>query len=66
MKGYFKIPKETEEVIRDGWLHTKDLATMDEEGYFSILGRIDDMILRGGENVYPREVEEFLYMHKEI
>ena len=66
MKGYFKMPKETEEVIRDGWLHTKDLATMDEEGYFSILGRIDDMILRGGENVYPREVEEFLYMHKEI
>jgi len=66
MKGYFKMPKETEEVIRDGWLHTNDLATMDEEGYFSILGRIDDMILRGGENVYPREVEEFLYMHKEI
>ena len=47
-------------------MHTKDLATMDEEGYFSILGRIDDMILRGGENVYPREIEEFLYMHKEI
>ena len=66
MKGYFKMPKETEEVIRDGWLHTNDLATMDEEGYFSILGRIDDMILRGGENVYPREIEEFLYMHKEI
>ncbi len=66
MKGYFKMPKETEEVIRNGWLHTNDLATMDEEGYFSILGRIDDMILRGGENVYPREIEEFLYMHKEI
>ena len=66
MKGYFKMPKETKEVIRDGWLHTKDLATMDEEGYFSILGRIDDMILRGGENVYPREIEEFLFTHKKI
>ena len=66
MKGYFKMPKETDKVIRNGWLHTKDLAMMDEEGYFSILGRIDDMILRGGENVYPREIEEFLYMHKEI
>jgi fatty-acyl-CoA synthase len=66
MKGYYKMPKQTEEVIRDGWLHTKDLAVMDDEGYFSILGRIDDMIIRGGENVYPREIEEYLYTNNKI
>ncbi len=66
MKGYYKMPKQTESVIRDGWLHTKDLATMDEDGYFSILGRIDDMIIRGGENVYPREIEEYLYTNDKI
>lgn len=66
MKGYYKMPKQTQEVFRDGWLHTKDLATVDDEGYFSILGRIDDMIIRGGENVYPREIEEFLYTYKKI
>ena len=66
MKGYYKMPKQTDEVIRDGWLHTKDLATVDEDGYFSILGRIDDMIIRGGENVYPREIEEYLYTNKKI
>jgi len=66
MKGYYKMPDKTTEVIRDGWLHTKDLAVKDESGYFSIHGRIDDMIIRGGENVYPREIEEFLYTHKKI
>ena len=66
MKGYYKMPKQTEETIRDGWLHTKDLATKDEDGYFSILGRIDDMIIRGGENVYPREIEEYLYTNNKI
>ena len=66
MKGYYKMPKQTESVIRDGWLHTKDLATKDDEGYFSILGRIDDMIIRGGENVYPREIEEYLYTNEKI
>lgn len=66
MKGYYKMPEKTQEVIRDGWLHTKDLAVKDEEGYFSILGRIDDMIIRGGENVYPREIEEFLYTCEKI
>lgn len=66
MKGYYKMPKQTESVIRNGWLHTKDLAVMDDDGYFSILGRIDDMIIRGGENVYPREIEEYLYTNEKI
>jgi fatty-acyl-CoA synthase len=67
MKGYYKMPEETEEVVdEDGWLHTGDLATMDEDGYVQIMGRVDDMIIRGGENIYPREIEEFLYTHPEI
>jgi len=66
MKGYYKMPDKTKEVIRDGWLHTKDLAIEDNDGYISILGRIDDMIIRGGENVYPREIEEFLYTNEKI
>lgn len=62
MKGYYKMPDKTREVIdEDGWLHSGDLASVDEEGYYSIVGRIKDMIIRGGENVYPREIEEFLY-----
>ena len=51
---------------RRGWMHTGDLATMDEEGYVTIVGRIKDMVIRGGENVYPREIEEFLYTHPDI
>jgi fatty-acyl-CoA synthase len=66
MKGYYKMPDKTEEAIENGWLHTKDLAIMDKEGYFSINGRIDDMIIRGGENVYPREIEEYLYTNRKI
>jgi len=66
MKGYYKMPDETSKAIRNGWLHTKDLAIMDKDGYFRILGRIDDMIIRGGENVYPREIEEFLYTNPKI
>ena len=67
MKGYYKMPEETEEVIdEDGWLHTGDLAIMDENGYVKITGRATDMMIRGGENVYPREIEEFLYTHPEI
>ncbi|MDD1764341.1 MAG: AMP-binding protein [Methanobacteriaceae archaeon] len=62
MKGYYKMPEKTREVIdQEGWLHSGDLATVDEEGYYSIVGRIKDMIIRGGENIYPREIEEFLY-----
>lgn len=62
MKGYYKMPEKTAEVIEpDGWLHSGDLATIDEDGYYSIVGRIKDMIIRGGENIYPREIEEFLF-----
>jgi fatty-acyl-CoA synthase len=67
MKGYYKNPQATAEVIDpEGWLHTGDLATMDENGYCKITGRIKDMIIRGGENIYPREIEEFLYTHPDI
>ncbi|CAN5284490.1 AMP-binding protein [soil metagenome] len=67
MKGYYKMEDRTREVIdEDGWLHTGDLAVMDENGYVKITGRAKDMIIRGGENVYPREIEEFLYTHPDI
>ena len=66
MKGYYKMDDQTNEVIRNGWIHTKDLAKIDDDGYFIILGRIDDMIIRGGENVYPREIEEFLFTNEKI
>jgi len=67
MKGYYKMPEETAKVIdSDGWLHTGDLAVMDENGYCKITGRIKQMIIRGGENIYPREIEEFLYLHPKI
>lgn len=62
MKGYYKNPQATAEVIdKNGWLHSGDLGIKDEDGYYRITGRIKDMIIRGGENVYPREIEEFLY-----
>jgi fatty-acyl-CoA synthase len=66
MKGYWNDPEKTAETIVDGWLHSGDLGTMNEHGYVRITGRIKDMIIRGGENVYPREVEEFLYIHPKI
>jgi fatty-acyl-CoA synthase len=67
MKGYYKMEDRTREVIdEDGWLHTGDLAVMDENGYVRITGRAKDMIIRGGENVYPREIEEFLYTHPDV
>jgi fatty-acyl-CoA synthase len=67
MKGYYKMPEETACAIdSDGWLHTGDLAVMDEQGYCKITGRIKNMIIRGGENIYPREIEEFLYRHPKI
>ena len=66
MKGYYKLPEETAATIRDGWLYTGDLAKRDEEGYFYIVDRKKDLILVGGYNVYPREVEEVLYNHGEV
>ncbi|MGO9752610.1 MAG: AMP-binding protein [Solirubrobacteraceae bacterium] len=67
MRGYWNDPQRTAEVLdAAGWMHTGDLATMDEDGYVRIVGRSKDMIIRGGENVYPREIEEFLYTHPEI
>ena len=66
MIGYWAEPEKTAEVLRNGWMHTGDLATMDEEGYLNIVGRIKDLVIRGGENVYPREIEEFLYRHPDI
>ncbi len=62
MKGYYNMPEKTDEAIEnDGWLHSGDLATCDEDGYYTIVGRIKDMIIRGGENIYPREIEEFIH-----
>jgi fatty-acyl-CoA synthase len=67
MKGYYKNAEATAAAIEpDGWLHTGDLAVVDERGYFNITGRAKDVIIRGGENIYPREVEEFLYTHPSI
>jgi len=67
MKGYYKMPEATRAAIdQDGWLHTGDLGEVDERGYFKVTGRIKDMIIRGGENIYPKEIEEFLYGHPKI
>lgn len=67
MKGYYNMPDATTSAIdKNGWLHTGDLALMDENGYCKITGRLKDMIIRGGENIYPREIEEFLYTHPKV
>jgi fatty-acyl-CoA synthase len=67
MLGYWNDPEKTADAIdADGWMHSGDLATMDDDGYVNIVGRIKDMIIRGGENIYPREIEEFLYSHPAI
>jgi fatty-acyl-CoA synthase len=67
MQGYWNDPERTAEAIDvAGWMHTGDLATLDAEGYGNIVGRLKDMVIRGGENVYPREIEEFLYRHPKI
>jgi fatty-acyl-CoA synthase len=67
MKGYWADPEKTAEAVdAEGWMHTGDLATIDAEGYGNIVGRMKDMVIRGGENIYPREVEEFLYSHPKI
>jgi fatty-acyl-CoA synthase len=66
MRGYWEDEERTREAIQDGWMRTGDLATIDEDGYCNIVGRVKDMLIRGGENVYPREVEEFLYRHPKV
>ncbi|GFH39412.1 AMP-binding protein [Streptomyces pacificus] len=67
MSGYWEQPDKTAEAIdEDGWMHTGDLAVMDDDGYVGITGRIKDMVIRGGENIYPREIEEFLHTHPDI
>ena len=67
MQGYWNDPERTAEAIdADGWMHTGDLAVMADDGYVNIVGRIKDMVIRGGENIYPREVEEFLYTHPDV
>jgi fatty-acyl-CoA synthase len=67
MHGYWNDEEKTREAIdEENWMHTGDLATMDEQGYVNIVGRIKDMVIRGGENVYPREIEEFLYRHPAV
>jgi len=67
MRGYWDDPEQTAKAVdQAGWMHTGDLATLDEEGYCNIVGRLKDMVIRGGENIYPREVEEFLFRHPKI
>jgi len=66
MKGYFKDPEATAEKIKDGWYHTRDLGRLDEDGYLYIVGRADDMVISGGLNVYPSEVETVLLNHPKV
>lgn len=67
MKGYYKMPEATAAAIdKDGWLHTGDLAIRDDNGYYRITGRIKDMIIRGGENIFPKEIEDFIYTHPDV
>jgi acyl-CoA synthetase (AMP-forming)/AMP-acid ligase II len=66
MKRYWRLPKETAEKLKDGWLHTGDLGKFDEDGYLYIVDRKGDMIISGGVNIYPREVEEILYQHPSV
>lgn len=67
MKGYYQNEEATKQAIDpDGWLHTGDIAVEDEDGYIAVTGRIKDMVIRGGENIYPREIEEFLYQHPSV
>jgi len=66
MKGYWNLPEQTAQTLRNGWLHTGDMGRMDEDGYFYIVDRKKDMIIAGGYNIYPREVEEVLYDHPKV
>ncbi|MDZ5456198.1 AMP-binding protein [Azohydromonas lata] len=66
MKGYWGDEQKTRLAVTDGWMHTGDLATLDADGYCNIVGRVKDMLIRGGENIYPREIEEFLFRHPKV
>ena len=66
MKGYYKQPEATAQILKDGWFYSGDIGKLDEEGYLYIVGRKKDMILRGGYNIYPREIEELLYEHPAV
>ena len=66
MRGYLGKPEETPKVVRDGWLHTGDVAYLDPGGYLVLVDRIKDMIIRGGENIYPKEIESVLYTHSAV
>ena len=67
MKGYYKMPEATAQTVdAEGWLHSGDLACRDEDGNYRITGRLKDMIIRGGENIYPKEIEEFIYTHPAV
>jgi long-chain acyl-CoA synthetase len=66
MKGYWRMPQATEEALKDGYMHTGDLATMDENGYLYLVGRKKDVIVSGGKTIYPTEVEEVIYQHPAI
>jgi fatty-acyl-CoA synthase len=67
MRGYWEDPERTAEAIdASGWMHSSDLATIDEQGYCAIVGRLKDMLIRGGENIYPREIEDFLIRHPKV
>ena len=66
MKGYYKNPSETEKILKDGWLYSGDIGIKDEEGFFFIVDRTKDMIIRGGFNVYPREIEEVMIKHEAV
>ena len=66
MKGDWEEATRTSDAIRDGWMHSGDLAVLEIDGFCSVTGRVKDMIIRGGENIYPREIEEFLFSHPEV
>jgi fatty-acyl-CoA synthase len=67
MKGYYKMPRETAQTIdKDGWLHSGDICMKTPDGYYKVTGRLKDMIIRGGENIYPKEIEEFIYTHDKV
>ena len=67
MKGYYKMPRETAQTIdKDGWLHSGDICVKTDDGYYKVTGRLKDMIIRGGENIYPKEIEEFIYTHPKV